>query len=478
MSRRLREAKVARLGPAGRAFPSLFAYSSGVNDYSFAMPRPMPPPARLGRFRWFVCILLFLATTINYADRQILSLIKPILDQRMHWSNEDFGLVNSAFQGAYAVSQLAFGWFIDAFGTKLGYAISVGAWSIAAASHGFATNLRGFFLARAGLGAAEGGNFPAAIKSISLWFPQRERAFATTLLNCGSNFGAMLAPIVVPWIALTWGWQATFIAAGGAGMLWLALWLPLYQAPEKSRFLSQGELAHIEDGAGSAPPEQKLPWSSLLRYPQTWSFIAGKFITDPTWWFFLIWLPDYFNKSRGLGILTNWPLLASIYALVSVLSVFGGWLTGRLARLGWSITRARKTVMFVSALLTLPILLAGSVGNWTVVLLLGLAGGAHQTWSANLFTSVSDMFPKNAVASVLGIGGLAGALGGVIFPLFCGKVLDFFKASNNISGGYELLFAICAFGYLAAFGLNHLFAPRFEKIRVKQGVNCRCQTGS
>ena len=270
MSRRLREAKVARLGPAGRAFPSLFAYSFGVNDYSFAMPRPMPPPARLGRFRWFVCFLLFLATTINYADRQILSLIKPILDQRMHWSNEDFGLVNSAFQGAYAVSQLAFGWFIDAFGTKLGYAISVGAWSIAAASHGFATNLRGFFLARAGLGAAEGGNFPAAIKSISLWFPQRERAFATTLLNCGSNFGAMLAPIVVPWIALTWGWQATFIAAGGAGMLWLALWLPLYQAPEKSRFLSQGELAHIEDGAGSAPPEQKLPWSRNLDFSGAW----------------------------------------------------------------------------------------------------------------------------------------------------------------------------------------------------------------
>jgi ACS family hexuronate transporter-like MFS transporter len=431
------------------------------------MPHPTPPAARLGRYRWFVCALLFLATTINYTDRQILSLIKPILDERMHWTNADFGWVNSAFQGAYALSQLAFGWFIDAFGTKLGYAISVAAWSVAAFCHVFATNLRGFFLARAGLGAAEGGNFPAAIKSIALWFPQRERALATTFLNCGSNCGAMLAPLVVPWIAVNWGWQATFVVAALAGIAWLALWLPFYQIPEKSPRLSPGELAHIRDGAGGMPEGEKIPWLSLLRYPQTWSFIAGKFITDPTWWFFLIWLPDYFNKSRGLNITKDWPLLATIYALVSVLSVFGGWLTGRLVERGWSVTRARKTVMLVSALLTLPILLVGAVGNWTAVLLLGLACGAHQTWSANLFTSVSDMFPKNAVASVLGIGGLAGAIGGMIFPVFCGILLDAFKASNNISGGYAVLFAICTGGYLVAFGLNHLFARKFERIQVK-----------
>jgi ACS family hexuronate transporter-like MFS transporter len=430
------------------------------------MAHPSQPTARLGRYRWFVCALLFLATTINYADRQILSLIKPILDERMHWTNADFGWVNSAFQGAYAVSQMAFGWFIDAFGTRLGYAISVAAWSLAAFGHAFATNLRGFVIARAGLGAAEGGNFPAGIKSIALWFPQRERALATTFLNCGSNCGAMLAPLIVPWIAVNWGWQATFVVAAVAGAAWLALWLPFYDVPERSKRLSQGELAHIEDGAGSLPEEGKIPWSNLLKYPQTWSFIAGKFITDPTWWFFLIWLPDYFNKSRGLNITKNWPLLAAIYALVSVLSVFGGWFTGTLVKHGWTVTRARKTVMLVSALCTLPILLVGAAGNWTAVLLLGLACGAHQTWSANLFTSVSDMFPKSAVASVLGIGGLAGAIGGMIFPVFCGKLLDAFKASGNISGGYAVLFAICTFGYLAAFSLNHLLAPKFVKVQV------------
>jgi len=431
------------------------------------MPHPRPPTARLGRYRWVVCSLLFLATTINYADRQILSLIKPILDERLHWTNADFGLVNSAFQGAYAVSQMAFGWFIDTFGTKLGYAISVAAWSLAALGQGFASSFRGFLLGGAGLGLSEGGNFPAGLKSIALWFPQRERALATTFMNCGANCGAMLAPLVVPWIAVNWGWQATFGVAALAGVVWLALWLPFYQVPEKSPRLSPAELAHIEDGVSGTSTGEKIPWVRLLRYPQTWSFIAGKFITDPTWWFFLIWLPDYFNKSRGLNIRQNWPLLASIYALVSVLSLSGGWITGSLIKRGWSITRARKTVMLVSALLTLPILLVGSVGNWTAVLLLGLACGAHQTWSANLFTSVSDMFPKNAVASVLGLGGLFGAVGGMIFPFFCGRLLDAFKASNNISGGYAVLFAICTFGYLAAFGLNHLFARKFEKIQVR-----------
>jgi ACS family hexuronate transporter-like MFS transporter len=425
------------------------------------MPRPAPP----GRYRWFVCSLLFLATTINYADRQILSLIKPILDQRMHWTNADFGWVNSAFQGAYAFSQLAFGWFIDAFGTKLGYAVSVAAWSLAAFGHAFATNLRGFFFARAGLGAAEGGNFPAAIKSIALWFPQRERALATTFLNCGSNCGAMLAPLIVPWIALTWGWQATFVVAALAGLLWLALWLPFYQVPEKSPRVGPAELAHIQDGERENPNESKIPWRTLLGYRQTWSCIAAKFITDPTWWFFLIWLPDFFDKTRGLDLGKNWAHLAAIYALVSVLSLVGGWVTGRLIERGWPVTRARKTVMLVCALSTLPILLVGVAGNWTAVLLLGLACGAHQTWSANLFTSVSDMFPKNAVASVMGIGGLAGAIGGMIFPVFCGRLLDAFKAANDIAGGYAVLFAICALGYLVAFGLNHLLAPRFERIR-------------
>jgi ACS family hexuronate transporter-like MFS transporter len=418
--------------------------------------------ATIGRYRWAICALLFFATTINYIDRQILSLLKPILDEQLKWTNEEFGYVNSAFQGAYGIGLLAFGWFIDRYGTKVGYAVSIAAWSLAAFGHALVGSVGGFVVARIALGLGEGGNFPSAIKAVALWFPKRERALATSIFNSGTNVGAIIAPAIVPWIAFTWGWQAAFIAAGLAGFLWLFFWIPFYNVPEKIKHLSQDELAYIRSDADDAGNQEKIPWLRLLGYRQTWSFIIAKFLTDPIWWFFLIWLPDFFKQTRGLDIKTSWIHLVTIYAIVTVLSIIGGWVTGFLAKSGWTVTRARKTGMFVFALLVLPIYAVTSVGDWTAVLLIGLAGAAHQAWSANLFTTVSDMFPKRAVASVIGIGGMAGALGGMMFPVLTGKLLDAFKASGDITAGYAILFSICAFMYVVTFGIHHFLAPKFE----------------
>jgi ACS family hexuronate transporter-like MFS transporter len=424
--------------------------------------------ATIGRYRWAICALLFFATTINYIDRQILSLLKPILDEQLKWTNEEFGYVNSAFQGAYGIGLLAFGWFIDRYGTKVGYAVSIAAWSLAAFGHALVGSVGGFVVARIALGLGEGGNFPSAIKAVALWFPKRERALATSIFNSGTNVGAIIAPAIVPWIAFTWGWQAAFIAAGLAGFLWLFFWIPFYNVPEKIKHLRQDELAHIRSDADDAGNQEKIPWLRLLGYRQTWSFIIAKFLTDPIWWFFLIWLPDFFKQTRGLDIKTSWIYLVTIYVIVTVLSIIGGWVTGFLAKSGWTVTRARKTGMFIFALLVLPIYAVTSVGDWTAVLLIGLAGAAHQAWSANLFTTVSDMFPKRAVASVIGIGGMAGALGGMMFPVLTGKLLDAFKASGDITAGYAILFSICAFMYVVTFGIHHLLAPKFETFAMNE----------
>jgi MFS transporter, ACS family, hexuronate transporter len=416
----------------------------------------------VGNFRWTICALLFLATTINYIDRQILSLIKPILDEELGWTNEQFGLANSIFQGVYGFGLLFFGWFVDRFGAKVGYTVSIIAWSLAALGHAFVASIGGFFIARGFLGAGEGGNFPSAIKATSLWFPKRERAFATSIFNAGTNVGAIVAPAIVPWIAFTYGWQMAFVVAGIAGFLWLLLWIPLYQHPENSKFLRDGERLHIESDKDEIQNTNKVAWGTLLKHRQTWSFIVAKFMTDPVWWFFLTWLPDFFKKTRDLDIKQSWVHLVTIYAIVTVLSIFGGWITGYLTQQGWSVSRARKTGMFIFALCVLPILLVTGTSDWTAVLLIGLAGSAHQAWSANLYTTVSDMFPKYAIASVIGMGGLAGATGGMLFPVFCGRILDKFTASGDVTAGYAILFAICAFAYIAAFLIHHLLAPRFE----------------
>ncbi|HVV49639.1 MAG TPA: MFS transporter [Polyangia bacterium] len=422
----------------------------------------------IGRYRWLVCALLFFATTVNYMDRQILSLLKPLLDNELKWTNAEFGMINAAFQAAYGIGLLGFGALIDRIGTKLGYTLSIAAWSLAAMSHALVGSVNGFFAARFALGLGEGGNFPSAIKAVALWFPPRERAYATALFNSGSNVGAIIAPAIVPWLAFSFGWRSAFVAAGIAGLVWLAFWIPWYDVPERVARLGAAELAHIRSQDGAAPAggaEARISWGQILRHRQAWAFIAAKFLTDPVWWFFLIWLPDYFKKTRGLSIKDSWVHLVTIYAIVTVLSIFGGWLSGFLTGRGLSVTRARKIALFTFACTVLPILGVTHVGNWAAVVLIGIAGASHQAWSANLFTSASDMFPKQAVASVVGLGSTAGSLGGILFPIFSGKLLDRFAAAGNITSGYALLFGICGSAYLVAFGLNHLLARTFEPIQ-------------
>ena len=305
----------------------------------------------LTKYRWVICALLFFATTINYIDRQILSLIKEILDKQLGLTETQFGLINGVFQGSYAVSLLFFGWFVDRFGTKIGYALSMAAWSVAAIGHALVGSIPALFGARISLGLGEGGNFPSAIKATAQWFPRKERAFATSVFNSGANVGAIVAPAIVPFIALNLGWKWAFVFSGLAGFIWLAFWFPLFDYPEKSRRVSAAELALIESDADD-PSESstKVTWSSVLRHREAWSFIVGKFLTDPIWWFFLIWLPDYFKKNRGLDIKNSWVHLVSIYSIITVLSILGGWVTGWLSTRGWSVTRARKTGMFIFAL--------------------------------------------------------------------------------------------------------------------------------
>ncbi len=430
----------------------------------------MSAAERMGRYRWLVCLLLFLATTINYVDRQILALVKPILDDQLGWTNAEYGRVNAAFQGAYAVGLLLFGLLVDRVGTKVGYALSITAWSLAAIGHALVGSVAGFFRARIALGVSEGGNFPSAIKAVALWFPRRERALATALFNSGANVGAVVAPAVVPWIALTYDWRAAFVAAGCVGLLWLVLWIPFYDVPENIRRLKPGELAHIRSDADAEVVEgPPVGWLTILRCRQAWSFILGKFLTDPVWWFFLIWLPDFFKKTRGLDIKGSQVYLVSIYLLVTVLSVAGGWLSGHLSRRGMTPTRARKTTMLICALAVLPILMVTRVGDWSAVVLIGIAGAAHQAWSANLFTTVSDMFPKRAVATVVGIGGMAGSIGGILFPLVAGQLLDKFQAAGNVTAGYAVLFIVCGLAYVVAFAVGHLLAPSFEPVRLREG---------
>ena len=427
------------------------------------MPERKPS---VGNYRWVVCALLFFATTVNYIDRQILSLLKEILDQKIGWTNEQFGWVNSAFQFSYGIGLLGFGWFVDRFGTKVGYAVSIAAWSVSAMAHALVGNVSGFISARVALGLGESGNFPSAVKATALWFPKRERAFATSIFNAGTNAGALIAPAIIPWMAFKWGWQSTFIAAGIFGFLWLFLWIPFYDVPDKCKRVSREEYEVIHSDGEDKNANGKVSWLSLLRHRQTWSFIIGKFLTDPVWWFFLIWLPDLFKKTYHLDIKKSWVHLVTIYAIVTVLSIFGGWITGYLAQRGWSVTRARKTGMIAFALCVVPVFFATSFSVWPAVLLIALAGSAHQAWSANLYTTVSDMFPKRAVASVIGIGGMAGSAGGFLFPIYCGKILDKYKAADNEIGAYTHLLHVLAFVYILAFVLHHFCAPRFEQVEM------------
>lgn len=427
-------------------------------------------PASLPRkthLRWWICLIVFFATTIIYSDRQFLSLLKSTLTNEIHWTDTQFGDINAYFLGAYAFGVLFFGRFIDRVGVKIGYATTIFLWGVAALSHTLVTSVEGFMAARLFLGLSEAGNFPAAVKTIAQWFPRAERAFATALFNSGANVGALVAPFLVAWLLGNgFTWHAPFFISGGASIVWVTAWWFFYNAPEKHRLVSPSELALIRSDPVS--PEENAPavsWLSLFGYSQSWSFMVAKFLTDPVWFFLLFWLPDYFKATRHLDIKASWPHLMTIYAIVTVLSLIGGYFPGYLVRHGWSVTRARKTGLFCYGVLMLPILAVGLVGDWSAVLLIGLAGAAHQSWSANLFTTVSDMFPRNTIGSLIGMGTMAGGVGSMLFQHICGHVLDV-SGAGHARAGYFVLFAYAAFAYLIAFGLQHLLAPKFEPLNL------------
>ena len=429
-------------------------------------------PAR-GYYRWVICALLFLAATINYIDRQVIGILKPTLQAQFGWSEIDYGDIVFAFQLAYAVGFLLAGRIIDTLGTRTGFALAIVVWSIAAIAHAeapvfggaaasllavlglsYSASVAGFIVARMALGLGEAGNFPAAIKVVAEWFPKRERAFATGLFNSGTNIGALLTPLIVPWITITWGWYWAFVATGVIGFLWLAAWLPLYGRPDTHPRVSPAELALIQSDPPDAPA--RVPWRTLLGYRQTWAFAIGKFMTDPIWWLYLFWIPDFLNRNHGIDLRTIGPPLVVIYIVADVGSICGGWLSSALITRGWSVNVGRKVAMLVCALAVLPMLAAsGAQELWVAVGLVGLAAAAHQGWSANLFTLASDTFPRHAVGSVVGLGGFAGAVGGMFIAKLTGYILD-------ATGSYVPVFMVAAFAYLSALAVIHLLLPRLE----------------
>jgi ACS family hexuronate transporter-like MFS transporter len=428
---------------------------------------------KIGRYRWTICALVFFATTINYLDRQVISLLKPYLEDAFHWTEKDYSYIVMAFQFAYAIGLIGFGRFIDKIGTKLGYALSLTVWSIAAIGHALARSTFGFGVARAVLGLSEAGNFPAAIKTVAEWFPKKERALATGIFNSGSNVGAIIAPLVVPWIAITWGWQEAFIITGAIGFVWLVLWFIYYEVPAKQKRLSKVEFDYIHSDPDSVTDDsdRSVSWLKLLGFRQTWAFIIGKFMTDPIWWFLLFWLPSFLKTEYGMtGTQVGLPI-AMVYIMTTFGSIGGGWISGYLIRKGWPVYRARKISMLGFALCVLPVVSAqalGAISPWMAIIVIGIAASAHQAWSANIFTTVSDMFPKNAVGSVVGIGGMAGAIGGLLISWFTGLILDHYRLLGHIQTGYYILFIIAGLAYVTAWLIMHLLAPKQEKILMIQ----------
>ncbi|GAB4025870.1 MFS transporter [Spirosoma gilvum] len=418
-------------------------------------------------YRWQIVGLLFVATTINYLDRQVISLLKPTLETLFNWTETDYSHIVMAFQAAYALSYVAFGRLIDTIGTKVGYVLAVLIWSIAAALHAVATSTFSFGVYRALLGFGEGGNFPAAIKTVAEWFPRHERALATGLFNAGTNIGAVVAPVAVPWILGAYGWEVAFLLTGLIGFIWLFFWWWSYDSPQQHKKVSTQELAFItQDTEGASTESSQVRWLDLLRHRQTWAFVLGKLLTDPVWWFFLFWLPSYFAASFNLDLKKPSLPLIIVYTAATIGSVGGGYLSGYFLNRGWTINRSRKTAMLLYALCIVPIVLTRYATTiWEVVGLLSLAVAAHQAWSANLFTLVSDMFPKNAVSSVVGLGGMAGSVGGILFPMVVGALLDTYKAQGAITIGYNYIFAMCGSAYLLAWILIHLFAPNIRPIQ-------------
>ncbi|WP_028104686.1 MFS transporter [Pseudoduganella violaceinigra] len=447
------------------------------------------PAAAIGRYRWIICSLLLFATTINYLDRQVLSLLAPALSKELGWSHSDYANIAAVFQFVYAVAMLFAGRVIDRIGTRRAFALAIAVWSLAAVLHAYAdaagsvfaallaavgvaavpASVAGFMLCRAVLALGEAGNFPAAIKATTEYFPRKERSLATGIFNAGANLGAILAPAAVPLIAESWGWKAAFAVTGATGFVWLGFWLYFYDAPEQQKRLSRTELEYINGDAAPTPAAaaHTPSWFKLLACRQTWAFAAGKFLTDGVWWFFLFWLPLYMAAHYGLSATGMAAPLALLYAMTIIGSIGGGWLPSLFIRRGASAYQARMRAMLAIAIFPLVVLLAqplGYLGIWLPVLLIGIGASAHQAWSANLFTTVSDQFPKHCVGSVVGIGGMAGGLGGVLITKVAGRLFDHYHALEQIQTGYMIMFTFCALAYLAAWCVMKALVPAYKEI--------------
>jgi len=452
---------------------------------------------KIGKYRWTICALLFFATTVNYLDRQVLSLLSGKLEAEFGWTNSDYANITAAFQFVYAISMLFAGRIIDKLGTKWGYAIAIIIWSLGAILHakaiplgsaissllaligitGISISVLGFVVSRAVLGFGESGNFPAAIKATAEYFPKKERSFATGIFNSGANVGAILAPATVPYIAEAWGWESAFMIIGGVGFLWLIFWFIFYEKPEQQKRLSKGELEYIlldPDQNAIVPSEseveaKKVSWTKLLGYKQTWAFTFGKFMTDGVWWFFLFWLPSYLKAQYGMeGTSISFPLLI-LYSMTMIGSIGGGWFPAYFLKRGYNAYEGRMKAMLVIALFPLVILLAQPLGHytyWIPVILIGIGASAHQAWSANIFTTVSDMFPKKAIGSIIGIGGMAGGIGGVIVSKVGGALFDHYKALGHIQTGYTIMFTFCAVAYIIAWAVMKTLVPKMKIIKL------------
>ncbi|MFZ6757494.1 MFS transporter [Undibacterium sp. Ji50W] len=449
----------------------------------------------VGKYRWTICALLFFATTVNYLDRQVLSLLAPDLSKEFGWTNTDYANITAAFQFVYAISMLFAGRLIDKIGTKKAYLLAIAVWSLGAIMHAYSiavgqsvanafaalglaavpVSVTGFMLSRAVLAFGEAGNFPAAIKATAEYFPKQERSFATGIFNSGANIGAILAPLTVPWIAATWGWETAFIVIGAIGFIWMIFWNMFYEKPEKQKYLSAAELAYINSGETQNPepvateetPGKKISWMKLLSYKQTWAFVIGKFMTDGIWWFFLFWLPKYLEAQYQMHKTDIVIPLAVLYSMTMIGSIGGGWFPSYFMKRGYSAYDGRMRAMLVIALFPLVVLLAqplGYLGPWIPVLLIGVGTSAHQAWSANIFTTVSDMFPKKSVASIVGIGGMAGGIGGVLVSKIGGWLFDYYGSLGHIQTGYTIMFTFCAVAYLLAWSMMKFLVPTYKEI--------------
>lgn len=447
---------------------------------------------KMGNYRWTICALLFFATTVNYLDRQVLSLLHPTLEKEFNWTNSDYANITAAFQFVYAISMLFAGRFVDRLGTKWGYIVALVIWSLGAMMHAVAlpvgesalklfgwiglgaipVSVLGFIISRAVLGFGESANFPAAIKATAEYFPKKERSFATGIFNSGTNIGAVLAPLTVPLIADKWGWESTFLIVGAVGFLWLGFWFVLYDKPERQKRLSPEELAHInsdqEEEEVIDDTGKKVVWLKLLGYRQTWAFAFGKFMTDGVWWFFLFWLPSYLKVQYGLvGTDIMFPLTV-LYSMTMIGSIGGGYFPMYFINKGYSPYDGRMRAMLVIALFPLVVLAAQPFGHltyWIPVLLIGIGASAHQAWSANIFTTVSDMFPKRSIGSVIGIGGMAGGMGGVVVSKCGGALFDHYKALGHTQTGYTIMFTFCAIAYLFAWFVMKSLVPKYSPIK-------------